>query len=96
MRLFGRKIPKTIFYSEKMNLSQMIDKSMNLAENIPKIIGINVFDENHNYFNLLFVILLLDIVSYLGISFYDIYLFREDLVRVTFCIVTLGMVSYEY
>jgi hypothetical protein len=93
MKLFGLNIRKKYFFPENATFTQMFDESLKLVKNGPKLLGINIFDENHNYFNCLFLILIFDIVTYMGINFYDIYLFRDDMVRDTFCLVTLGMVS---
>jgi hypothetical protein len=96
MKLFGLTIRKKYFFPENATLSQMFDENFKLVKNGQKVLGMNVFDENHNYFNFLFVVLICDIVTYMGINFYDIYLFRNDMVRDTFCLVTLGMVSIYY
>jgi hypothetical protein len=88
---FG-KIRKTYFYSEKLTLVKMFENVLGFVKFVFGFVGINIFDENHKYANFLFISTVSTLTSYYFVTFYDIYLFRKDFVRVAFCMVTLGIV----
>lgn len=53
------------------------------------LIGCSVFSPNYSVVNVPLVLVLSNLFGFYFLSFYDIYIFRNDLVRCCFCLVTL-------
>jgi hypothetical protein len=70
---------------------EMFRASMKNIDKVGRLIGCDIFEPNFTTKNVMFIIMMFDLITYLLISFQNIYAFREDFVRVVFCIVTLGM-----
>ena len=54
------------------------------------LIGCNILSTDFNYMKPWILILILDLITYVPINIYDVYLFRNDFIRDMFCLVTLG------
>lgn len=87
------KLPSKKFYfaSDSMTSIEMCRKSLKVASFFGGFIGCDIYNPNFTRTNILFIILIIDLIFYLSISIYNIYLFRDDFVRMIFCIATLGM-----
>lgn len=87
------KLPTKKFYfkSEAISPIEMFHRNIEFANNFGKFIGSHIFSQNFSLINPVLIIMLIDLVTYLFISFQNIYAFWGDFVRVIFCVVTLGM-----
>lgn len=91
MKLLKLPTKFTYFKSETLSSSEMFHKIVHYINAIGRLIGCHFFSEDFTYTNPMLIILLVDLITYLLISFQNIYFFRDDFVRVVFCTVTLGM-----
>lgn len=71
----------------------MISQSIQFINRSSRILGCDLFTKNYNPVNPTLLVVIFDIFTYFLINFADVYLFRDDSVRATFCVLTLGMVS---
>lgn len=87
------KLPSKSFYfnSEDLSISEIFHKSVQRHNFFSRSIGCNVLSEGYSPFNPVFAVMLIDLISYLMISFQNIYAFRDDFDRLIFCTVTLPM-----
>ena len=87
-----RKPTKSFFFKAHEKADEMFRKSLKkTVAPFFRCVGWNIFSTNFTVHTFIFYGLFFDIVSYFIINFYNIYLFREDFIRSTFCVVTLGM-----
>ena len=86
-----KKPTKSFFFTDNEEADKMFEKSLVVAEKFSRQIGCGVFSKTFTTKTILFCALVIDLISYLIISVYNIYLFRNDFIRSTFCVVTLGM-----
>jgi hypothetical protein len=54
-------------------------------------VGVDIFSENYTWLNFRLGIVIFDIITYLMINIYSLYIFWGDLLTVTFCLVTFSM-----
>jgi odorant receptor len=81
----------TYFKSEKLSSVETLRKIVNVVDSVCSLIGCNIFSSENLLKNPMLIVLLVDLVVYLSVSFQNIYAFRDDFVRDIFCVVTLGM-----
>lgn len=58
---------------------------------IAKFVGVSVFSTDYTPLNVAFVFLMVDLCSYIPINIYSVILFKDDFVKMIFCLVTLGL-----
>jgi hypothetical protein len=87
------KIPTkmTYFKSESFSSTEMFHKIIEIVDFVASFIGCNILSTNFSFKNFMLIALFVDLVTYLAISFQNIYAFRDDFVRQIFCVATLGM-----
>jgi hypothetical protein len=87
------KIPTktTYFKSGSISSTEMFQKIIEVMNFIGSFIGYNFFSKNFSFKNFMLIVVFVDLVTYLAISFQNIYAFRDDFVRQIFCVATLGM-----
>ena len=87
------KVPtkKHYFKTEAFSSIEMFHKAIEFVNFFGRALGCNIFSNNFSIFNPMMLVSMIDLSTYLLISFQNIYAFRDDFVRVVFCIVTLGM-----
>ena len=87
-----RKPNKSFFFKAHEEADEMLRKSFKITVRIfCRLIGCDIFLKKFSVHTFMFYCLFFDLISYSFISIYNIYLFREDFIRSTFCVVTLGM-----
>ena len=87
-----RKPTKCFFFKAHEKADEMFRKSLkNTVSLFCRFIGCDIFSTKFTIHTFLFYGLFFDLISYSLISIYNIYLFRNDFIRSTFCVVTLGM-----
>lgn len=86
------KLPtkKTYFKSEVISSIDMFRKTIQFADYVGRIIGCDIFSPQFSKFNPVLCVMYFDLITYLLIIFQNIYAFRDDFVRIAFCVVTLG------
>ena len=55
-----------------------------------RLFGINIFQDNFTPFNVLFMLLVFDNCSYVIININSMIVFKDDFIKMIFCLVTLG------
>jgi hypothetical protein len=80
----------TYFLSDKLSPLEMFKFIFDRSDFTAKLIGCNIFSQSYTPVNQRFFHTVGVILSMLLVHFYDIYIFRTDLVRVCFILVTLG------
>jgi hypothetical protein len=55
-----------------------------------KLCGLHVFADNFSVSNVALFFAIFDLITYLAINFYSVYMVWGDLLAVSFCLVTLG------
>jgi hypothetical protein len=85
------KVPTKAFYfsSDVITHLQMYQELTQKTMLVAKFIGVNIFDSNYKVLNARFVTGFALFFFSTIINIYDIYLFRNDLVRSMFCMITL-------
>ena len=80
----------TYFSSDLITHLQMVDEIMEFALKWGRLIGAGLLDQDYKTANktIIFVVLLLILTC--TINIYDIYLFREDVIRCVFCLLTFS------
>ena len=87
-----RKPTKCFFFKAHEKADEMFGKSLEKTVTpFFQCIGWDIFSTKFTVYSLFFCAVIFDMITYLIISIYNIYLFREDFIRSTFCVVTLGM-----
>ncbi|CAO1305632.1 unnamed protein product [Diamesa serratosioi] len=87
-----KKPSKSFFFKANERADEMYTKSLESSvRRYSRIIGCDIFDEAFTSNKPIFYLLFMDMISFFTISFYNIYLFRDDFIRSTFCVLTLGM-----
>lgn len=90
------KLKKTIFFPKGMKNEEMFQNLFYTVNFLAGKLGSNIFlKENFTPRNFLYFLCIVKITMYISFNFYDIYLFRDDISRATFCVVTLGMVNIQ-
>lgn len=86
------KVPSksTYFSSDTISPSQMYTELMQRTMNLAKLVGADIFKPNYKAVNIPFAITLFLCISLTIINIYDVYLFRNDIVRCMFCMITLS------
>jgi hypothetical protein len=69
----------------------MSRKIIKATDSIGKLTGCHIFSPDFVFFHPAFIVMMIDLVTYLSVSFDNIYEFRKDFERQIFCVVTLGM-----
>jgi odorant receptor len=69
----------------------MFNKIKDAISYVASFVGCHSVTPDYKIFNPIFCLLVIDLVTYLAISFENIYAFSEDFERQVFCVVTLGM-----
>lgn len=69
----------------------MFFKIVGFVSSVGRLIGAHIFSPDYKTMSPALLIIFFDLITYLMISVQNIYMFREDFVRVVFCTVTLGM-----
>ncbi|CAO1360022.1 unnamed protein product [Diamesa hyperborea] len=82
---------KEKYFKNNESSVKMFQKTIETVNYCGGLIGCNIHTPNYTVHCVLFYILLLDLVTYLSVNFYSVYIFRNDFVSSTFCVVTLGM-----
>jgi hypothetical protein len=87
------KIPSkaTYFKSETVSSTEMFEKLIKAVNFIASFIGCHTMSPHFSFKNFMLIALFVDLVTYLAISFQNIYAFRDDFERQIFCVATLGM-----
>lgn len=87
------RIPTKVDYfgSNAMSKQDMYAKVIKVINTGAAVIGAGVLGENFTFFNLRFFFTLTNVLGFLTISVYDIYLFADDLFRVCFLLLTLSV-----
>ena len=86
-----KKPTKSFFFKANEEAYEMFQKSMDsYARFFCRVIGVDVLSESF-HLNFATYFLFIDLMSFFIISFQNIYSFRNDFIRSTFCILTLGM-----
>ena len=87
-----KKPTKSFFFKSNEQADEMFKKSLKITfGTFCRLIGCDIFSDKFTVHTFLFYGLVIDLISYLIISFQNIYSFRNDFIRSTFCVVTLGM-----
>lgn len=86
-----KKPTKESYFKNNESSLQMFQKTIETINFCGSLIGCNIHTPNYTVHCFLFYILFLDLITYLSVNFYNVYLFRNDFVLSTFCLVTLGM-----
>jgi hypothetical protein len=81
----------TYFASDKFSPLEMFKNIMNQTNFILSLVGIDVFTLNYTTFKWQFILCFGNCFVFVLLSFYNIFIFRTDLVRVCFILVTLGI-----
>jgi len=86
------KIPtkSTYFSSDAITHQQMTDKIFEYAMQWGRLIGVNIFDKDFVKANKKITLLEIALILTFIINVYDIFLFRSELVRCAFCILSLS------
>jgi hypothetical protein len=86
------EIPKksTYFSSGKLSPLEMFKNIIERTNFITTFVGFDVFTPSYTPFNRRFILSFVNCLAFIAISLYDIFIFRTDLVRVCFILVTLG------
>jgi hypothetical protein len=92
------KIPtkSTYFTSDTIAHTQMFEELMQFAMKSAKVVGGHIFDPNFVALNPAFIFAILLQTLTTIITIYDIYLFRDNLVRCAFCLLTLSAAVQGY
>ena len=80
----------TYFSSDVITPSQMFNDLLKKASDCAKLVGSDIYDPNFRPFTFLFNATLVVLFGLVAINVYDIYLFRNDIVRCVFCMITLS------
>ena len=86
-----KKPSKTFFFKVDDQADEMFRKALEMTDIFTRRMGCDIFSETFTVKTFLFYALVTNMFLYFIISFYNIYIFRDDLIRSTFCVVTLGM-----
>lgn len=81
----------TYFNSENISPVDTFKKLKEVANFFGKIIGAGILCDNFSLKTPLFCILVVNLLTYLGINFQNIYVNRKNFELLVFCVVTLGM-----
>ena len=73
--------------STSLKVYDLLIKKRNV---VGKFIGVGLFTENYTPMNIIFSIVVLDIISYIAININSVIVFKDDFVQMIFCLVTLG------
>jgi hypothetical protein len=87
------KLPSksTYFKSEKLSPLEMFKKIVIAVNFLARFVGCDVYTSNFSPLKLRFILCLVNCLTFVAMSFYDIFLFRDDLVRSCFCMISLGL-----
>jgi hypothetical protein len=90
--MYKFKIPtkSTYFSSAAVTHQQMMNELFEFAMKWGRLIGVNIFDKDYDKANRRVVLVQIVTILTFILNVYDIYLFRKDLVRWVFCILTLS------
>lgn len=85
-------LPSKSFYfsSDSISNLQMFNELLEKSMSFTKIIGANIFADNYQKLNLRFALTFFYLTFLFIINIYDVYLFRNDLVRDVFCVLTIS------
>ncbi|KAL7029972.1 hypothetical protein ACKWTF_006454 [Chironomus riparius] len=86
------KIPtkSSYFSSDVITHWQMVDEIFEFIMKWGRLIGVGIFDQNFEITNRIITILMSLMTFNCIVNFCDIYLFRKDMVRCVFCLLTLS------
>jgi hypothetical protein len=86
------KIPSKSYYfsSGTITPQQMFNELMENYMKCLRVIGANILHDSHNNLNIRFAFAIFYLTFLFVINIYDIYIFRDDLVRDVFCILTMS------
>jgi hypothetical protein len=86
------KIPtkETYFGSEPLSLLEMFKNMVEKVNWVGKLIGCNIYSKNFSPRTIPFFLLNLTLFGYMALNFYSLYLYRYNLERFFFCLVTLA------
>lgn len=79
------------FASESLSSLEMFKIIIKRINFIANIIGCDIFSDDFSVLKFHFLSSVGNLFGFYALSFYDIYLFRTDLVRLCFCLVTVGL-----
>lgn len=78
-------------FLKKTSLSslEVYDSVIHKCNNFLKLIGSDLFSETFKYLNVRLGFLVMDIVSYIAININSMLVFKDDFVKMIFCLVTV-------
>jgi odorant receptor len=78
------KIKETFSSEEMFNIYlQFMNKTL-------RFVGVHINSRDFSYFNTVLILIFIDLITYLPINFYNIYMNRDDFIREMFCVVTIA------
>jgi hypothetical protein len=81
----------TYFKSEKLSPLEMFKQNVDRASYVGGFVGCDVLTPSYSPTNWRFLVCFGNCLAFIFLSFYEIYIFREDLVRCLFCLISLGI-----
>lgn len=84
------------FSSKSASPLQMYEEIMEMCMKFTLIIGANIFHSNHRKLNLNLVLTIIYLNLTFVLNVYDVYIFRDDLVRDIFCVLSISAEIQSY
>lgn len=87
------RVKNKILFPEQKKSEEMFEDLCYTVNNLLGKLGVHtLINESYTPYNFFYFLCIVKTAMYLSFNFYDIYWFRDDYERATFCVVTLGMV----